>query len=76
MNRETLIKIVEEESTNPNLEGAECNVDDSVVFDRRYSPEAVKQLGLNPRTADLNIIGQVVVCLTEEEVYKLNLKDK
>lgn len=75
MNRAKLIEFVDAETTNPDIEGAEYGSDGSKIFDRRYRPEAAKRLGLNPRIADLNIIGQTIVRLTDEEAKQLRITD-
>ena len=59
-------EIVKASMGDPNIEGLYRDADGRLVLDRRYTAEAIGQLGLSPRTADLGLIGPDRLLVPEE----------
>lgn len=65
--------IIRENINNPRIYGI-SQTPDGLILDRRYTPEAIATSGLlNPRTADLNIIGPDVLTIAPELALALGL---
>ncbi len=58
---------------NSAVEGAFRGPDGIWMFDRRLTIDAVIRMGLQPRTADLNIMGPDIVTIPEELVTQFGL---
>lgn len=48
--------------------------DEGWMFDRRLSPDGIARAGINPRCADLDLIGDAILPIPEYLVIELGLE--